>query len=117
MLQDGRVYVLDTGQKVHYERLKPHVCSWEWTTDPTPNRDIVIIVDPYPEDLNDSVDSDISQPSYLPEAPLSEATAGSYTLPSVEPSHGMRTRTRAAVEAGRTRRELHFYDLFLQHYG
>ena len=83
---------------------------WEWSTDPTPNRDIAIIVDPYPEDLNDSIDSDISQPSYLPEAPLSEASAGSYPLPSVEPSHGMRTRTRAAVEAGRTRREFHFYD-------
>ena len=23
-LQDGRVYILDTGQKVHFERLKPH---------------------------------------------------------------------------------------------
>ena len=24
VFQDGRVYVLDTGQKVHFERLKPH---------------------------------------------------------------------------------------------
>ena len=51
VLQDGRVYVLDTGQKVHYERLKPHKPSpWEWTTEPTPDRDVAIIVDPYPED-------------------------------------------------------------------
>ena len=45
VLQDGRVYVLDTGQKVHYERLKRHVSApWEWTTDPTPDRDVAIIV-------------------------------------------------------------------------
>ena len=50
VLQDGRVYVLDTGQKVHYERLKPHKPSpWEWTTEPTPDRDVAIIVDPYPK--------------------------------------------------------------------
>ena len=24
VFQDGRVFVLDTGQKVHFERLKPH---------------------------------------------------------------------------------------------
>ena len=29
----GRLYVLDTGQKVHYERLKKHVpAPWDWTT-------------------------------------------------------------------------------------
>ena len=50
VLQDGRVYVLDTGQKVHFERLKRHVsAAWEWTTDPTPDRDVAIIADPYPE--------------------------------------------------------------------
>ena len=33
VLQDGRLYVLDTGQKVHYERLKKHVpAPWDWTT-------------------------------------------------------------------------------------
>ena len=117
VLQDGRVYVLDTGQKVHYERLKPHKPSpWEWTTEPTPDRDVAIIVDPYPEDLNDSVDSDITQPSYLPEAPLSEASAGSYPQPSAGPSHGMRTRTRAAQEAGRGRKRISFLRLFLSHY-
>ena len=31
VLQDGRLYVLDTGQKVHYERLKKHVpAPWDW---------------------------------------------------------------------------------------
>ena len=33
VLQDGRLYVLDTGQNVHYERLKKHVpAPWDWAT-------------------------------------------------------------------------------------
>ena len=33
VLQGGHLYVLDTGQKVQYERLKKHVSApWDWAT-------------------------------------------------------------------------------------
>ena len=33
VLQGGRFYVLETAQKVHYERLKKHVpAPWDWAT-------------------------------------------------------------------------------------
>ena len=48
VLQDGRLYVLDKGQKVHYERLKKHVpAHWDWTTHKPfgPDQNIAIIAD------------------------------------------------------------------------
>ena len=70
VLQDGRLYVLDTGQKVHYERLKKHVpAPWDWTTYQPFGLDqnVAIIADPYVEDTNEEITSDISRDSFLPE--------------------------------------------------
>ena len=55
VLQEGRLYVLDTGQKVHYERLKKHVrAPWDWATHQTFGLDqnVAIIADPYVEGSN-----------------------------------------------------------------
>ena len=70
VLQDGLLYVLDTGQKVHYERLKKHVTAhWDWTTHQPfgPDQNIAIIADPYVEESNEKLASDISRDSFLPE--------------------------------------------------
>ena len=51
VLQGGRVNILDSGQKVHFERLKPHyVGPTEWATVPTNNGDVKEIMDPEPEE-------------------------------------------------------------------
>ena len=52
VLQDGRLYVLGTGQKVHFERLKNHVpATWDWATHQPFGLDqsVAIIADPYVE--------------------------------------------------------------------
>ena len=70
VLQDGRLYVLDTGQKVHYERLKKHVpAPWDWATNQPygPDQNIAIIADPYVEESNEENASDISRDSFLSE--------------------------------------------------
>ena len=70
VLQDGRLYVLDTGQKVHFERLKKHVpAPWEWAAHQPFGLDqnIAIIADPYVEESNEEITSDISRDSFLPE--------------------------------------------------
>ena len=91
--------------------MKRHIpAPWEWTTDPTPDRDVAIIFDSYPEQTIDEVDSDVTQASYLPEPPFSEASTGSYSAQASSRSHGMRTRTRTAKEQGRERRPFHHYD-------
>ena len=70
VLQDGRLYLLDTGQKVHYERLKKHVSApWDWATYQPFGLDqnVAILADPYVEESNEEITSDISRDSFLPE--------------------------------------------------
>ena len=70
VLQDGRLYVLDTGQKVHYERLKKHIpAPWDWATHQPfgPDQNVAIIANPYVEEYNEEITSDISRDSFLPE--------------------------------------------------
>ena len=70
VLQDGRLYVLHTGQKVHYERLKKHVpAPWDWATHQPFGLDqnVAIITDPFVEESNEEITSDISRDSFLPE--------------------------------------------------
>ena len=75
VLQEGRVYVLDTGQKVHFERLKPHFGG------PTMDSgDIAVIMDLEPERSIEAIPDDRSQTSYREEELLSDATNTS--LPS-----------------------------------
>ena len=97
--------MLDTGQKVHYERLKKHVpAPWDWTTHqpfrPDPN--IAIIADPYVEDTNEEITSDVSRDSFLPEQ-LPEA---SFELEPTRPvpPRTIQTRTQTALERGIPRR-------------
>ena len=50
VLQEGGVYLLDTGQKLHHELLKPHNGGpSELAALPTDNGDLAVIVDPEPE--------------------------------------------------------------------
>ena len=104
VLQEGRVYILDTGQKVHFERLKPHHGGpTEWAAVPAHNGEVAIIMDPDPEQSHEEVRDDASQPSYRAEEPISEASNAS--LPSRQ-RHWMDTRLRTHMRAGGSR--LHY---------
>ena len=101
VLQDGRLYVLDTGQKVHYERLKKHVpAPWDWTTYQPFGLDqnVAIIADPYVEDTNEEITSDISRDSFLPEQ-LPEASFEMEPTRPVPP-RTIQTRTQTALGQG-----------------
>ena len=68
VLEEGRVYVLDNGLKVHFERLKPHKNGpTEWITTPTKDGDVAVIMDPEPELSAEEVLDDCSHPSYREE--------------------------------------------------
>ena len=67
--------MLDTCQKVHFERLKPHHSGpLELATAQADSGEIVVLMDPDPERSIDVVDDDKSQPSYKTEQLLSEAS-------------------------------------------
>ena len=75
VLQDGRVYILDSGQKMHFERLKPHHSGpREFVALPAGSGEVVVVMDPEPERSAKILD-DCSQPSYREEEPLSEASS------------------------------------------
>ena len=77
MLQDGRLYVLDTDQKVHFERLKNQVpAPWDWaaTQGSVLDQNVANIADPYVDNSNEAITSDISRDSFLPER-LPEASS------------------------------------------
>ena len=64
VLQDGRLYVVNTGQKVHSEGLKKHVpAPWDWAAHQPFGLDqhLAIIADPYMEESNEEITSDISR--------------------------------------------------------
>ena len=71
VLQDGRLYVLDTGQKIHFERSKKHVpAPWDWAAHQPFGLDqnVATIADPYVEESHQEIASDISRDSFfLPE--------------------------------------------------
>ena len=110
MLQDGRLYVLDTGQKVHYERLKRHVpAPWDWAAHQPFGLDqnVAIIADTYVEESNEEITSDVSRDSFLPEQ-LPEASFEMEPTGSVPP-RTIQTRTQTALEQGIPRRRFsHF---------
>ena len=111
VLQDGRLYVLDTGQKVHYERLKKHVpAPWDWTTYQPFGLDqnVAIIADPYVEDTNEEITSDISRDSFLPEQ-LPEASFEMEPTRPVPP-RTIQTRTQTALGQGVPRRRFSQFD-------
>ena len=101
VLQDGRPYVLDTGQKVHFERLKKHVpAPWDWASHQPFGLDqnVVIITDPYVEDSNEDIASYILRDSFLPEQ-LPEVSFEAETTRPVPP-RTIQTRTQTALGQG-----------------
>ena len=110
VLQDGRFYVLDTAQKVHFERLKKHVpAPWDWAAHQPFGLDqnVAIIADPYVEESNEEITSDISRDSFFPEQ-LPEASFEMEPTAPVRPST-IQTRTQSALERGIPRRRFsHF---------
>ena len=108
VFQEGRVYVLDTGQKVHFERLKPHNSGpLELATAQADSGEIVVLMDPDPERSIEAVDDDKSQPSYKTEQLLSEAS--DVSLPSRK-QHWMDTRLRTKLRAGGSRMHYQQFD-------
>ena len=105
-LQDGRGYILDTGQKVHFERLKPHNSGpLEFAATPLDTGDIAVVMDP---ELERSVEPfDCSKPSYHSEQLLSEAS--DVSLPSRQ-RHWIDNRLRTELRAGGTRQHYQQFD-------
>ena len=108
VFQEGRVYALDTGQKVHFERLKPHNSGpLELATAQADSGEIVVLMDPDPERSIEAVDDDKSQPSYKTKQLLSEAS--DVSLPSRK-QHWMDTRLRTKLRTGGSRMHYQQFD-------
>ena len=61
VLQDGRVYILDSGQKVLFERLKPHQGGHtEFVELPSESGEVVVFMDPEPEHSAEEIRDDCS---------------------------------------------------------
>ena len=108
VFQGGRVYVLDTGQKVHFERLKPHHSGpLELAAAHAKSGEVVILMDLEPERSIDVVDDDKSLPSYKSQQLLPEAS--DVSLPSRR-RHWMDTRLRTKLRAGGSRMHYQQFD-------
>ena len=108
VFQDGRVYVVDTAQMVHFERLKPHHSGpLELAASHADSGEVVVLMDPEPERSVDVVDDDKSLPSYKSEQLLSEAS--DVSLPSRR-RHWMDTRLRTKLRTGGSRMHYQQFD-------
>ena len=99
VLQDGRLYVLYTGQKVHFERLKKHVSApWDWAAlQPFGlDQNVAIIADPYEEERDEEITSDIPRDTFLPEQLPEASFEMEPTVPV--PPRTIQTRTQRALE-------------------
>ena len=109
-LQDRIVYILDTGQKVHFERLKPHNSGpLEFAATLLDTSDIAVVMDSEPERSVETINDDCSKPSYKTEQLLSEAS--DVSLPSRQ-RHWMDTRLRTKLRAGRNRQHYQQFDYY-----
>ena len=107
-LQDGRVYILDTGIKVHFERLKPHNSGpAEFAATPLDTGNIAVFMDPEPERFVEPINDDLSKPSYKSEQSLSEASNVSL---SSRRRLWMNTRLRTRLRAGGSRQNYQQFD-------
>ena len=62
VLQDGPVYILDTGEKVYLERPKPHQSGpLEFVATRAVEADIEVVMDPNPEHPVDVINDDMSR--------------------------------------------------------
>ena len=107
-LQDGRVNILDTGQKILFERLKPHNSSpHEFVATPLDTGDVAVVMDPEPEHSIEPINDDCSKLSYKSEQMLLVASKAS--LPSRQ-RHWMDTQLRKKLRAGGTRQHYQQFD-------
>ena len=108
VLQEGRVFILDTGQKMHFEHLKPHHSGpAEYATTPLDTGELAVIMDPETERTVEPINDDLSQPSYKSEQLLSEAS--NVSLPSRR-RHWMNTRLHTKLRAGGSQPYYHQFD-------
>ena len=82
VFREGRFYYSSSGQKLHFERLKRHINNpSEWKVN-VEQHEIDIIVDPYPDDINEEIDSDIDQVSFVEEEPMSDVSFQAHLDPT-----------------------------------
>ena len=101
VLPYGRLYVLDTGQKIHFGRLKEHVpAPWDWAAHQPfgLNQNVAIIADTYVEESHEEIAIDISRDSFLPEQ-LPEASFELEPTRPVSP-RTIQTRMQTTLEQG-----------------
>ena len=101
VLEDGRLYLLDTCQKLRFERLKKHIPTpWDWTTHQPFRLDqnIAVIANQYAEQNHEEVTCCISEDSFLAEQ-LPEVSFELEPTRSV-PLRRIQTHTSTAMEQG-----------------
>ena len=105
VVQEGRVYILDSGQKVHFDRLKSHHGRTEFIALPPGSGEVVVVMDPEPERSAEKILDDCSQSSYREEESLSDVS--NVSLRSRK-RHWMDTRLRTRMRAGGSRPHYQF---------
>ena len=81
VLQEGRVYILDSGQKVHFKWQQPHHDGpSDFVALHAGSGELVVVMDVEPELSAEKILEGCSQPSYREEEPLSEVS--NVSLPS-----------------------------------
>ena len=109
-MQDGGLYLLDTCQKIRFERLKEHIPTpGDWTTHQPfgVDQNIAVIADQYAEQSHKVVTSDISGDSFLAEQ-LPEVSFELEPTRSV-PLRRIQTHTCTAMEQGLPRRRFRLF--------
>ena len=102
------VYILDSGQKVHFERIKLHNSGpTEDAATPLETGDIALVMDLEPERSIEPINDDLSKPSYKSEQFLSEASNVSLLS---RRRHWMNTRLRTELRAGGSRQHYQQFD-------
>ena len=104
VFQEGRVYALSSGHKVHFERLKRHVNSpAEWKAN-LMEEEVKVHFDPNPEESVEEVDHDVMDDSFFEETPHSEDEVEHQGVTPQGERREIQTRTRTALDEGRERK-------------
>ena len=110
VFQEGRVYSLSSGHKVHFERLKRHVNSpAEWKANCT-EEEVRVHFDPNPEESVEEVDHDVMEDSFVEETPHSEDEVEHQGITPHDEQRRIQPRTRTALDEGRERRYFTQYE-------
>ena len=104
VFQEGRVYALSSGHKVHFERLKRHVNSpTEWKAN-LMEEEVKVHFDPNPEESVEEVGHDIVEDSFFEETPHSGDEVEHQGATPQGERREIQTRTRTALDEGRERK-------------